>query len=126
MLLSEVQEKCKNISNFRGVFLRDTLPNYPNKVEMGILNLDSVYNNGTHWTLYYKNNEKCFYFDSFGHRPPKELMDYVKNKVWYSTDQLQELGTKYCGQLCVILAEILNKSKNFIKSVYELKEILNE
>ena len=32
---------------------------------------------GTHWLLYIKD---C-YFDSYGCSPPKELLNYVKNKI---------------------------------------------
>ena len=122
MYLSEISEECNNIKDFRGVYLRDNLPKYPLKTEIGILNLDSETNSGTHWTLYYKNKEKCFYFDSFGHRPPKELLNYLKNDIWYSTFQLQELNTKYCGHICVIIAKLLGKIKDFPKVVYYFKE----
>ena len=40
--------KWIKIKNFRGVFMRDTLPSKINKVECGILNLDVSKNNGTH------------------------------------------------------------------------------
>jgi len=128
MYLSEIEENCKNIKHFRGVFLRDNLPKYPLNTEIGILNLDSVENSGTHWTLYFKNEENniCFYFDSFGHRPPVELINYLQNDIWYSTFQLQELNTKYCGHLCVILVGLIDKLKNFPKAVYYLVELLDK
>ena len=126
MLLSEIEENCKNISEFRGVFLRDNLPKQTNQNEIGILNLDSIENSGTHWTLYYKNDNRCFYFDSFGHHPPIELMNYFKKDVWYSTFPLQELGTKYCGHLCVTLAHLIEEFKNFPKAVYYLVEVFDE
>ena len=40
---------------------------------MWILNLDVSKNNGTHWVYYHKNNEQCYYFDSFGLDPSLEL-----------------------------------------------------
>ena len=47
----ELEEAAQelNISNFRGVFLRNTLPKRPKKNECGILNLDDTSGNGTHW-----------------------------------------------------------------------------
>ena len=126
MTLSSIENLCKTIKHFRGVYLRDTLPDTPLQNEICVLNLDSVENNGTHWTLFYKQNSDCFYFDSFGHRPPIELMNYFKNNVWYSTFILQESGTKYCGHLCVILARILDELNSFPDSVYKLKELLEE
>ena len=126
MYLSEITKECENIKDFRGVYLRDNLPKYPFKTEIGILNLDSVANNGTHWTLYYKNKQKCFYFDSFGHHPPAELVNYFKNDIWFSTFVLQDIGTKNCGHLCITLAHFIDKFNSFPKAVYHLVEILDK
>jgi len=126
MFLYEIEEYCANIPIFRGVFLRDNLPESPNNDEICVLNLDSIRNNGSHWTLFCKNGTKCFFFDSFGHHPPIELMNYFKTDVWYSTFVLQELGTKYCGHLCVILAHLINEFKSFPKAVYHLVELLDK
>ena len=69
----EIANELK-IKDFRGVFMRYTLPKQiSNKAECGILNLDISKNGGTRWVCYYKNNEKCYYFDSFGLDPPLEL-----------------------------------------------------
>ena len=54
------------IKDFRGVFMRDTLPSKSNKVKCGVVNLDIGKNTGTHWVCYYKINERCYDFDSFG------------------------------------------------------------
>jgi hypothetical protein len=126
MTLSEIQDQCSTVQNFRGVYLRDNLPTAPWSTEIGILNLDSIENSGTHWTLYHKNDEKCYYFDSFGHRPPSELMQYFQTDCWYSTFQLQDIGTKYCGHLCVTLAHLLDELMDFPAAVYKLKELLEE
>ena len=70
--------KILNIQHFRGVFMRNTLPNVPNVQEVGIVNLDSSNGVGTHWVCYSKKNEECYYFDSFGLDPPKEIINYLK------------------------------------------------
>lgn len=70
------------IKNFRGIFMRDTLPPQGIKErEVGIVNLDSSDGKGTHWVCYSKNNENIYYFDYFGHDPPLELQEYLKNKT---------------------------------------------
>ena len=53
------------IKNFRGVFMRDTLPDKINEIECGVVNLDLNKNTGTHWVCYYKNKDTSYYFDSF-------------------------------------------------------------
>ena len=58
----ELEEMIKkvNIKNFRGVFMRGTLPNKINNNEVSIINLVSIKNNGTHWVCYQKNRNKCY------------------------------------------------------------------
>ena len=85
------------ISDFRGVFMRDTLPSKVNTIECGVLNLDISKNNGTHWVCYYKSKDKCYYFDSFGLGPPIELQSYLSSNVELSTFQIQKFNTHHCG-----------------------------
>ena len=42
------------IRNFRGVFMRDTLPSKPRKEECGIVNFNTIKEKGSHWVCYYK------------------------------------------------------------------------
>ena len=78
-LINAAQEL--KIRNFRGVFLRDILPNKPRKKECGILNLDDTTGSGTHWVAWYKDNNDKYYFDSYGLQPPVELVRYLKSPI---------------------------------------------
>ena len=95
--------KDLKIKHFRGVFLRDQLPNKPRKKECGIINLaDSDDSKGTHWVAYYKNNNNLkVYFDSYGIQPPLELIEYLKDPILYSLEQQQPNNTVICGHLCL-------------------------
>ena len=54
--------KLLKIRNFRGIFMRDTLPLQGIKErEVGIINLDSSSGKGTHWVCYSKNRNKLYY-----------------------------------------------------------------
>ena len=53
--------------------MRDSLPEKIKQKECGIVNLDSIKNEGTHWVCYYKNKNKKYYFDSFELDPPYEI-----------------------------------------------------
>jgi len=68
----EIEDAVKKISlkNFRGVFLRNTLPKKPKRNECAIMNLDNTSGNGTHWVAWFKRGNDKFYFDSFGLPPP--------------------------------------------------------
>jgi hypothetical protein len=58
--------------------MKDELPQKVNKVECGIINLENSSEEGSHWVAYYKNNDKKYYFDSYGNAPPpKELVKYL-------------------------------------------------
>lgn len=99
--LLEAARKLR-IPNFRGVFLRDTLPkNSYGKVECGILNLDEFGGGGTHWVAWYRNGVSKYYFDSYGIQPPTELIKYLKSPIYYNTEQVQRSDQVFCGHLCL-------------------------
>jgi hypothetical protein len=102
--------------------MRDSLPNKINKIEVGIVNLDSKNNKGTHWVAYYKKNEKCYYFDSFGLDPPIEIKNYLEHDIITSTFQIQDLNTNYCGHLCLFFLKLLEKHK-FEDVIFFLKNM---
>lgn len=61
--------------------MRNSLPKQCNKNECGIVNLDDKYGDGTHWCAYYKIDNICHYFDSFGNlKPSLELIKYLGSK----------------------------------------------
>ena len=67
-----------NIPDFRGVFMRDTLPDKPREKECGVLNLNKSSEPGSHWVAFYKDGDRRIYFDSFGQVTPFELQRYLK------------------------------------------------
>ncbi len=67
------------IRNFRHVRMRDELDGTPFTQECGIINLNTHTQSGSHWTCYYKHQDRRFYFDSFGQPPPTELLTYLKS-----------------------------------------------
>ena len=75
----EVYVKKLEINNFRGVFIRDTLPHKPYRQECGIVNLNTSKEAGSHWVWYFKDGKKNtrIYFDSFGQITPIEIQKYL-------------------------------------------------
>ena len=106
------------IPNFRGVFLRDTLPKRPNQKECGILNLDSSNGRGTHWVAWFKNKDDKYYFDSYGVQPPNEMIKYLQSPILYNTEQIQQADQVFCGLLCLYVLKEMSKEKG-------LQEIIN-
>ena len=66
------------IPDIRGVFMRDTLPQYPLNVECGIVNFNTSNQPGSHWLCYYRNKNERIYFDSNGQITPVEIQRYLK------------------------------------------------
>ena len=113
----DIERAAANMPHFRGVFMRNSIPNEIKYKECGVVNLDSTEGNGTHWVAYYKNGKECIYFDSFGLDAPIELQQYLGNPYRYQTFQLQDAEDSICGHLCLyVLHELCNGNifKNII------------
>ena len=105
--------KKLDIKHFRGVFVRDQLPQKPHDFECGILNTGDSSTNGTHWICWCKNNKWKVCFDSYGLPPPVELIDYLKRPVYYNSERLQYGNTVFCGHLCLYVLKKLSFGLNF-------------
>lgn len=112
----DILEYGRYIKNFRGCFMRDTLPIEKYNNECGIVNLDDNTGNGTHWVAYYFDGKQKIYFDSFGLDPPVELKQYLGPAppgILTQTFQLQDYGDVICGHLCLHVLYELSKNKMF-------------
>jgi len=112
LALQEAVEKLE-ISHFRGVYLRDTLPKRALKNECGILNLDDSSGSGTHWVAWFKKDRTKYYFDSFGIQPPLELIAYLKDPILYPTEQIQSGDQVICGHLCLYVLKRLSTGVDY-------------
>ena len=110
------------IPDFRGVFMRDTLPDKPREKECGILNLNKSSEPGSHWVAFFKDGDKRIYFDSFGQVVTSELSKYLKTSTEFSedkpviqrnTDVVQKENETICGHLCLYVLDNLSQGKDF-------------
>ena len=101
--------KLFNIKNFRGVFMRDTLPKRSKPSESGIVNLESSNSQGTHWVCYFGNN----YFDSFGLPPCNEIVKYMHPPIYYNSNEIQDRQSVTCGHLCLYVLKHLSDGKSY-------------
>jgi hypothetical protein len=105
--------KQMKIKKFRGVFVRDQLPEKPRSNECGVLNLDDSDGRGTHWVSWYKKGNLKIHFDSYGLPPPVELINYLKSPVYYNSERVQPDGMVICGHLCLYILKKLSDGYNF-------------
>ena len=80
------------------VFVRDELPKKTRVIECGILNTGDSSTGGYHWLCRYKAGKTKLTFDSYGLPPPVELTAYLRNPVYYNSEQYGD--TRFCGHLC--------------------------
>ena len=59
-----------------------------------------------------KNGEN-FYIDSYGLRPPDELVGYLKRPVLYNSERVQPEGQVFCGHLCLYVLKKLSSGCHF-------------
>ena len=125
MTTSEVNAKAKQLKlvNFKCVMRDELKGKHPFSKECGIINLNTSKENGSHWSCWYKNGTKKYYFDSFGLLPPKEIIRYLGRPIMYSTYQIQQIDDSNCGQWCLYVLNRLNNGENFIDIVLD---IINE
>ena len=114
MKLFEIEEVIKQlqIPNFRGIFLRDQLPNTPNEIESGIIHshtskedIESI----GHCTAYYKDNNKKYYFCPFGGYPYNELKEYLGLPILTYTFKIQEFSETCCAEYSIIFLLFMSK-----------------
>jgi hypothetical protein len=108
------------------VLMKDELKSHKPKTGNYIINLQSsTSGNGTHWMSMKISNKQCFYQDSFGVAPPKEVINFCKripnSRLAFSEIQMQEITTETCGYFAIGLLIHLNctKNKNIYKSAGE-------
>jgi hypothetical protein len=99
------------------VLMKNELVNHKPKSGNYIINLQSsTSGNGTHWMSMKISNKQCFYQDSFGIAPPKEVIDFCKgipnSRLAFSEIQMQEISTETCGFYSIGLLIHINRTKN--------------
>ena len=101
------------IKHYRGNYMRDTLPNKIKQNECGVVNLDSVKNQGTHYVCYYRNKDTRIFFDSFGLPPPEEIIKYIGKPLQYNSTEIQERDSVICGAYCLYVLKALSDGYSF-------------
>ena len=110
------------IKHFRSIYSRNALPESIHKKECGIINLDDIEGQGTHWVCY-RNLEKNLveYFDPFGLIMPYEIRDYLLTsgkKIVYSQDEIQNRETVLCGYWCLYYFNERQKGKGILDVIH--------
>jgi hypothetical protein len=101
--------QSQGVNDFKGVFMKDQLPD---KLKRGsyVINLQSSKEgNGTHWVCLYYTPSFSYYYDSYGFIAPLE----VQNKItpyMYNDLEIQDIDSTACGFYCVAFILYLKKN----------------
>lgn len=84
---------------------------------------DSTEGDGSHWVSIWFNkiDEPALYFDSFGIDPPIAIMDFMNqwnSKCIFSTKEIQNINSGFCGQYCLLFLHQMSKNKGKLKNKY--------
>ena len=93
------------------------------KTHVGIVyNLDPHYKNGSHWVANYINIPKktCYYFDSYGLPPPKEIHRFMQwlglqepdIKLGWNGRRFQKMNSE-CGMYCLYFLSRMLENESF-------------
>ena len=106
------------MSNEISKLRRKKLPVY------AVVNYTSYKFEGTHWICVYKDNNKSYYFDSYGLQIIPELECYLRGGI-QSTFKIQPDNTNMCGSLCMFVLYRLSKHGDFFNIILELNTYFN-
>ena len=56
---------------------------------------------GTHWTCFLIQDNKAYYFDSFGEQPDKFLLNQLPKPLIYHNFEVQDIYSRLCGSYCL-------------------------
>ena len=75
----------------------------------GFVNIDNGSQCGTHWTCFYKKNNKTFYYDSFGGQPDKFLLKQLPKPIIYHNYKIKDINSKLCGSYCLYFFYLIER-----------------
>lgn len=121
----EVNEIAKaiDIPGYLGCFGDNDFPDLMNK-ECCIVNYESNYQTGSHYTAIYRSDRNLYHFDSLGFLVDEPIVDYAKrnNLTIIATDQrLQQDESFWCGHYCLLFLKYA--TQNTINDFYRLFDL---
>ena len=122
MWSSEINEHMKDEEEFIGCFPYDKLPQIKDKKKNFslIINTGDSQSLGEHWLAVKVNNQKCFYFDSFGLPIINNMIkDFLRKyeKCFYSKVCVQDVNSKVCGNLCIMFIQNVNSYDDYVEFI---------
>ena len=101
------------------IYLRDS-KTFSDK---GIVKIEDGAQGGTHWICFIVEDNKSYYFDSFGGQPDKFLLNRLTKPLIYHNYKIQDINSKLCGSYCLYFFYLIERM-NYYDTILK-KCILN-
>ena len=99
--------------------MRNNLPDYSGDCFL-IVNTEDISKSGSHWQLLWRRTNEKIFFCSFGSHITKEAEEFLAKNILCTDFRIQEWGSKICGELCILIAYLLDKGIRFEDIILEL------
>ena len=77
--------------------------------DKGFVNIDNGSQGGTHWTCFILNDNKSFYFDSFGGQPDKFILKQLPKPIIYHNYKIQDINSRLCFSYCLYFFYLIER-----------------
>ena len=73
------------------------------------VNIDNGSQGGSHWTGFYKKDNKSYYFDSLGGQPDKFLLNQLPKPIINHKNILQDIFSDLSGSYCLYFFYLIER-----------------
>ena len=109
----KIDQILQHDKNYIGTYSKDNVPVLKNS-QSTIINLQSHFKKGSHWTSYKRIAIKIFYFDSYGVAYIADIIknQYHKYKFICNIYRIQSMDSNQCGRFCILFVKADIKNEN--------------
>ena len=87
--------------------------------EKGFVNIDNGSMGGSHWTCFLIEDNKSYYFDSFGGQPDRFPLNQLPKPIIYHNYKIQDIDSKLCGSYCLYFFYLIERM-NFYDTILKM------
>ena len=87
--------------------------------DRGFVNTDNGSQSGTRWTYFIVEDNKSYYFDSFGGQPNTFLLNQLPKPITYHRYKIQDTNSKLRGSFCLFFFDLIER-KNYHDAILKM------
>ena len=79
--------------------------------DKGFVNTDDGSQGGSHWTCFTMEDNKFYFFESFGGQPDKFLLNQLPKPVMYHFYEIQDINSNLCSSYCLYFFYLIENKR---------------